>query len=571
VWGAWLLMWGLGMWVVATFSTRVIPCSDEISLVPDASFSPAWLWEQHAEHRIPLAKFIWLAVLKATDYDFRVGNFLDVTALAAVAAGMILAAQAVRGWISFSDALFPLVILNPAQGMDFVWWITVHQILPSLLASVVLLIVVTKGTRLSCGSAGMVGVCLVLLSLSGPGGLPLVLALALWLFYWFVKSWPSWKAGQRFRGLMVMGLAAAAVSLVGLYFVGYQYDPASAAGVLVTDPGVRARVGAGIQLLCLSLGTATEPVWRLWGLGILALCLVSVAVLARTGYAQPRERVRVLGLFLFLAAMGSLAFAMGWTRAGLGQDYIFVGHYLPRVFPVLCTIVFVLELYAKRGLAFFTQVCLFTALCVLLLPNWDRGRRVIGWFDFERALERDLRAGVPPFILAEHYGAAVMGGYNEEAEMQRSAADLLRRARQANIGIFRDMRPDPAFREVPLPVEPDRLRGMTWEKGVAYGTSDSASLTFALKEPRHVYAIRLKYAYKNRREDPAVFQLWWTGTQPTGRAGKERNVTLPLKRSLEDRVVTIWVDDTLDRFRIVPDQKLCVMRIADIRLLVPET
>jgi hypothetical protein len=570
VWGAWVLMWALGMAVVWNFSTRVVPHSDEIGLIVDASFSPAWLWAQHAEHRIPLAKLIWLGVLKATDYDFRVGNFLDVTALAAVAAGMILAARAVRGWTSFSDALFPLAILNPAQAMDFIWWITVHQILPSLLASGVLLIIVVKGTRLGCGYAAVAGVCLVLLSLSGPGGLPLVLALGLWLVYWCVRSWRSWKAAQRLKGLAVLGLVTVAVCLVGLYYVGYQNDPDTAAGVRVSDPGLKPRVAAGIQLLCLSLGTATEPAWQLWGLGILTLCVVSVAALARAWYRQPEQRVRVLGLFLFLAAMGSLVFAMGWVRAGLGENYIFVGHYIPRVFPVLCVIVLILELYGKRGLAFLIQMCLFTALCVLLLPNWDRGRQVIGWFDYQRALERDLRAGVPPFILAEHYGESIIGGYNEEAEMQRSAAELFRRARQANIGVFRDMRPDPAYREVPLPVEPVRVRGMTWEKGIAYGNADNANLTFALKEPRKVYAIRLKYAYQNRGE-PAQFQLGWTGRQPAGRAGKERNVTLPLKRSPEDRVVTIWVNDTLDRFRIVPDQKLCVMRIADIRLLVPET
>ena len=68
---------------------------------------------QHAEHRIPLAKFIWLGILKLTNYDFRAGNFLVVLAFGAVAGGMILAARAVRGTTSYADAFLPLSVSQP--------------------------------------------------------------------------------------------------------------------------------------------------------------------------------------------------------------------------------------------------------------------------------------------------------------------------------------------------------------------------------------------------------------------------------------------------------------------------
>src|SRR5262245_58880930 len=165
VWGVWAVTLAAALMLIASYGNRVIPHGDELYLfggkydlsvkqyaddpaTPTPSLTLGWVWEQHAEHRIPLAKFVWLAVLKLTNFDFFVGNVLVVLAFGAMAACMVLVAKSVRGWTSYADAFLPLSILNPSQAMDYLWWFCVHHVLPSLLASVVLVIIVSKGTRL---------------------------------------------------------------------------------------------------------------------------------------------------------------------------------------------------------------------------------------------------------------------------------------------------------------------------------------------------------------------------------------------------------------------------------------
>jgi hypothetical protein len=234
VWGIWALMVLTTLIFVAAYGNRVVPHGDELYLfggkygldvkqyaddpmTPGPSLTPRWVWEQHADHRIPLPKFIWLAVLKLTNYDFLVGNFLVVVAFGVVSAGMILTARTARGWTSYADAFLPLSILNFSQSMDYLWWFQIHHVLPSLLAYVVLAIIVTKATRFESKHALAVSVCVVLLSLSGPGAFPFVLAFAVWIGYWGVCSRNSARTLQvKWHGALPLGLVALAVLLIGL-------------------------------------------------------------------------------------------------------------------------------------------------------------------------------------------------------------------------------------------------------------------------------------------------------------------------------------------------------------------
>ena len=103
VWGIWVLMLLATLTLIVAYGNHVVPHGDELYLfggkysldvkrfaddpmtrTPSLTF--AWVWEQHAEHRIPLAKFIWLGVLKLTDFDFFVGNVIVVMAFGVVAA-----------------------------------------------------------------------------------------------------------------------------------------------------------------------------------------------------------------------------------------------------------------------------------------------------------------------------------------------------------------------------------------------------------------------------------------------------------------------------------------------------
>ena len=58
--------------------------ADEWELVPalarEQPISPAWLWAQHNEHRIPLPKLVLLGLFAVSDNDIRSGMFFNVCA-----------------------------------------------------------------------------------------------------------------------------------------------------------------------------------------------------------------------------------------------------------------------------------------------------------------------------------------------------------------------------------------------------------------------------------------------------------------------------------------------------------
>src|SRR5262249_48951622 len=115
------------------------------------------------------------------------------------------------------------------------------------------------------------------------------------------------------------------------------------------SPGALASATASLQVLGVSLGTATKPDAALSGFGVLALGCVSMAILISTWLKQPWERARALGLMMFLGATAILVLVIGSSRAGMGLDYIYQGHYLPLLMPALCCIYFTWEIRGGRA------------------------------------------------------------------------------------------------------------------------------------------------------------------------------------------------------------------------------
>src|SRR5262249_50783881 len=133
-----------------------IPLWDEWSwldvLSGEKPATPEWLWKPQSEHRVPLPKLVLVAGLRVTGGDFRLGMFGNVLLLGALALAMTLAAWRLRGRMSYTDAFFPLVILSPAQHQNWMNFISVHPILTTILAGVVLLIMARRGMHLTLGA-----------------------------------------------------------------------------------------------------------------------------------------------------------------------------------------------------------------------------------------------------------------------------------------------------------------------------------------------------------------------------------------------------------------------------------
>jgi hypothetical protein len=573
----------LGNLAFVIMYTSNYPFSDELYLLTQ-SHTPQWLWAQHAEHRVPLAKLIWLGLLQLTNYDFRVGTSISVLAVGAVAFVMIWTARRLRGWTTFSDSFFPLIFLSFGQALDFLWWWQFNHILAPMLACCLLLIILHRGKQLTQRDAILTGAYLALLALSGPGGLPYVLVLAIWLGYQSRFYWRSpFELHGRRACLLVIGVVALAVLLVGLYFRGYN----KALGVAVGLPEVtlKASLATSMQVLSISLGPAVKPYWRLAGSALLTLLFFSMAVLIIAFRKEPQERLRALGLLLFISATGTLILVVGRARAGLGEEYALSGVYINMAIPALCCAYFIWIFYGSPAIKSLVQMCLFIVTCLFFLPNFVNGLGMGRHFGtIGQVLEQDIRSGVPPFILAERHIVLL----DPATDDVKGIALRLKQMQQAGIPQFRHMIPDPAFREIGLPVTPVGMNSVMWHNGVGYSYADDpgqASVDFAFTEPRFVYAIRLKISYGQHTPGWARFRLSWGsgGHNPWGSEkvlGCKGEVSLGIETMPQDmwarrfrggpqKSLTIWVNSIIDGFRICPDIKPFSFEVSEITLLVP--
>jgi hypothetical protein len=551
-----------------------VPFSDDwiivTALTGEQPVTAAWLWQGEGDQRVPLAKVLLLGLYKSSGGDFRVGMFANALCLGLLAFAMIRAAKNLRGRTAYVDALFPLALLNLDREKVFIG-LGVNSVPGTVLAGIVLLIIVRRGTRLRPGAAVLTGVCVVSLALIGPNGLAMVPALALWLAYVGVLYWRSPESHGRRNALLVWGLAAAALILVPLYFVDLPKPEESP-----PSPSLWATLTASLEFLSMSFGQAsshfmtdhlTQP---FFGLGVVILGLISALLLAGVWFRRPQERPRALGLFLFLVAMAMLALGTGWARAGRGPGAGYAPRYVVLAVPVLCCLFFVWEVYGPPAVRRLPQMCLFTLLC-FLFPQNMRETFECGKEHGEKmeAVERDVREGTPPGILSERYVSFLVDPLAGEAE-KPVLADFLRMMRRAGIGPFRSLKEDSAIRrEVQFPVVPIATNQMTWKDGVGEGQGEDPYLVFALKEPQFVQAIRIKYAYE-KTAPPVTFQMFWRRSDRNDFAEEERNSTLDLKPMAEEATLTIQVADVIDQFRIDPDTKPCVFKLTEIVILVPE-
>jgi hypothetical protein len=584
----WASMLFAALGLVRRYGTRTFPQGDEVWALYDAGpgISVRWLWKTWAEHRIPLAKLIWKAVLQLTDYDFRVGNFLTVFALAGVALLMIWTANRMRGRTIVMDAFFPLAVLNFGQASDFLWWWQVNQILAPITVSLLLSLVVLHGNNLQLAHAALIGLGLVLLVLCGPGGFPYVITLAVWLGIWAARKRPLLSPSQHKPLLFVLMPVAVAFALLISYFIDYTpYFPVNDPPTVSAWPAPPGLVGSAVaclQILGLSIGTATKSYAALCGFGIFVLGVFTVAILLRIWLKRPNERPRALALVMILAATLALVLVIGRKRAGMGLDYIYQGHYLAHVVPALCCIYFAWEMHGGVS-GRCVQLGMLAVLAASLPLNLQQAIHAGQYLQQKTwAFEHDVKSGIPAFILAERHFAS-------DAVPRAEELDRILRNHKANgIGIFREIRDDPAFRIETLDVEAAVLDRMTLHDRVLSSTADSntSSLTFTLPEPRHIYAIRLQYAYlKTASAWPRLRAYWrnsalqdfndrdeWVSVvagpdQPTWALIDGKIETSAKVRA--DRSLTIWVDATIDQFRFYPDSGPCEIRLSKIELLVP--
>jgi hypothetical protein len=577
--GVWacMFLWAL---VFTWQNCSTIALADEFGWLPllvgDQPVTLGWLWEQYYEHRVPLAKLIWLGFLGLTGNDLPLASLATVSSVAAMALAMIWAARILRGRLFFSDAIFPLVLLNPSQATNFLIWWQVNHIPPPLLGSTLFLIMVLSGKSYTVRDAVLTGCCLVLLPLSGPQGLPYALAGAIWLGTWCCLALLSGQPHARRTSLFFLPVAAASILLVAVYFLNFT-SPED----YPYDFSFQAVSRRSLQLFAIGLGMATQSAWEYWGSGVLLLWLLTMAALGFSWLTRTQERFRAFGLLLLLGAQGSLIVVLGRARAGVPDDYIGMGIYVTLASPLICSIYLVWELYGGRTLGLLVQVCLFTASCILLLKNMDAA--LIGAHDLRRQLDllgRDIAAGHPVSALAEDHTFWLYAwkDHEQEADYKHWVRQSMRAQKRAGIGPFRSMADDPPHRWITIPAQPAAVHELTWSNGAARGLNENSYLVFGLPEPRFVYAVQVHIKHGEPAPRPNYVLLSWTpvGTDGTTET-QSRFATLfygsapkPTEGTeMREKAITFWVNGTIAHFLVLPDPAPGVFHLSEIRLMVP--
>jgi hypothetical protein len=281
---------------------------------------------------------------------------------------------------------------------------------------------------------------------------------------------------------------------------------------------------------------------------------VTAGALVKIGIDRPKERWRMFGLAVMLGAQTGLVWIVAWSRAGMGIDYLYFGHYLTLVGPALCGMYFVWEIYGGK-LARVLQYGMVAVLAVLL-PGNVRQAVAIGK-DVQakaEAFERDVRKGLPAFVLAErHFSSDVV----PRAE---KIAEILKAHKANGVGVFGEIREDPVY--------------------VVESLKVGEGLTFALPEARHVYAVRLRYAYVKTENPWPTMQVHWKGPGAEGMmastvAGPEQETWALIDGKIHvdgkvktERVLTVWVDAVVEEVRVVPDTMPAEMRVGRLEVLV---
>lgn len=303
-----------------------------------------WVLEQHGDHRIPLQKGFQLALLHASEFDFRSLVVANMALAAAAAALLLSCARALRGRTSAWDVVIPLIIFNPMAG--YAMWGFHLQFLSGVLSVCIFAWAVLRRTiRPLHAGTGVIAVA----SGAACGVNGLLLASMLLPLCWYAL------APYRHRILFQASTVLLVLTLAALWLA---WTPASGSRTL---PDMAAFMAFLSGLLGSSLLPPTDGHWKAWAVGGMVLLGLIANALASNPAAPTRSGAALTALTgsvlitLAAVAMGRAEYQGGWQPT-LAMHYGIIGMLLPLLAWLAC---------ARNGrrsatrLAGLTMICLF--------------------------------------------------------------------------------------------------------------------------------------------------------------------------------------------------------------------
>ena len=222
-----------------------------------------------------------LCVLLPLGFNSKPILYLNVLLFSALSLGLLWAIRGARGRWSYTDAFFPIVLLNLGQAEAFSWAHTFAYLSATCLETLLLILIVTHRGALNRTSLVLAGASLFLLPLTFRGVVVFAAMMVLWMLYqgWVVKG--SIEPSSRHVRPISLGSAFVTVMIIGLYFVGYR-PLNDAPGEQYVKPGLVVYVQTALKYLASGFGGAAyRPFWQFSSLLIAVILLATFLCLIR--------------------------------------------------------------------------------------------------------------------------------------------------------------------------------------------------------------------------------------------------------------------------------------------------
>ena len=570
VWGSWALLAAQAYFYVYRYGCKTPYIEDWHFLDPVTKHQKltwSWLWEQAgSDHRAPVLKALMYLDYKFVGIDVRPILYLNVSFFVLLAAGMIWAARRVRGVTVFADAFFPILLLNIGHGEVFMFAQTYFYVATTFLVGAFLIIQMACGPQLRPFPAIVAGFCLVLLPLTYSGGVAYAPFLGIWLAYAGYQLARSGDPVERWAGYICLFSALAGALVVAAYMRGYHRIPIDyQEGVTSVQIGPVEVSKTILKFLAMSLGPWARrpayPVSAFLAVGMLLVCAACLATSLRS--REPGRRFTAVGLSLYLMAYLLTALALGVSRASWGRDYLFYPRFAAVSAPLMLGVYFVWECCGHSRWIGLGRMILFAIVaCNLSLSNMI-GAEPTWRTEESLRFERDVQDGVSIPRLVSKYGRPTHHDHNR---LEAFLKDL----RNAQVENYRNLPPDPRFKEVRLRLTPTAVHNVQWDGRAGRATGERPFLVFDLEKPEFVCGLRIRYSSTNQQGFNPYFEVFMHEPLRPREFGIDKYMqrTLPTGKQID---VPIWIYKTIDRIRVHPDKRPCDFTISEIVLLLPDS
>ena len=322
------------------------------------------------------------------------------------------------------------------------------------------------------------------LALCGFGASGIVYApfFVLWQLY---VAWEGWRSGEKLRRQRAIALlltAIATTALVMYYFWGLQRVARHPAPSTVWSS-----IETATQFCAVGIVANAQSHWEVVRWIVPAMLFVIGLQLLSVLWSNRLERIRGLGILMFLGAFLTLAGGIGWGRAGLGWHASFSLRYVTLSVASVVVTYWSVILYAPRHRRSLIQAILLAATVLTVYLNMEMG---VYWANsriaYLRSFDRELQRGTRTAILidtysSEHTNFSLMKMYPSAEALARYVLHL----RSLGIGHFQPTSADGDSR-FDLAVNPRvTAENATW---------DSAAHTVTLLQPNGGVTIHLPQA-----------------------------------------------------------------------------